>query len=1073
MAGRGQKLAEALRRRREAEQAQAQTPNVPSLPLPQATVPPPLPPSRSASRPASRPQTPLPPVSETGPALPSARVASRAVTPSIPSEATAKPSISASKPSSRPPTPQTGAMGPPPLPTSKSTSGRQTPSSGGTSYVSATSVIKPEPSTVTPSMGRGRAALLAKAKLGSGSPSAIEEKEVKPPLPLKEKMHRDNQSEMSFRSEDFETSSRKGAVVAVSDQLGSMKLKPSQPSAAQSTPSQRSSTPPVSKQIPQEYRGKGGKPFKATANYMQLRQKKDYGIFEYEVKFAPPVDNRDQRFKLVNQQRPLIGPAKSFDGNKLYVPVKFIDTEQTVDSVTASGLAVKITFKYKKQKESGDWDMIYILNNQFNKIMKTLKMVQHNRNHFDPAVAQKIPAYKMEVWPGFVTAVDQFEGGMLLQCDVVSRVVRTETVHDLLAAILKKQGAANLKTEAEKALIGQSALTRYNNRSYQIDDIEWKSSPMTTFTNHLGETMTFYDYYQRNYNLKIKDQQQPLLASRVKKKAHGQEAVETVINLVPELCLMTGLTDAMRADFKVMKEVGNFTRVGPQPRQDKLLTFIKRVRENPEAKAHLEEWGFELCPFTIPLEGRQLEPETLIFGQNKRERVNAKADWGRAATSNPVLSPIPITKWAIFFLDKNTQIVQSFVSCMQQQARKMGLNFAAPKPVKLPNDRTETYLAALKESIVPDAQLMVTVFPQMRSDRYAAVKKLCYVDNPVASQVINLKTISNEKKLASVAQKIALQINCKLGGELWACTTPFKNLMVVGIDVYHDKTSGGKSVAGVITSMNDSLSRYHSKTVIQQQGQEIVNSLTTAFNEGMIKYWEVNNRWPEHIVVFRDGVGDGQLETTAKHEAGQFIRAFQHITEEGQENGSGGHSPLHSHSNGNGNGHANGNGNGKRWSPKMEDNTTMLPSSYSPGFTFVVVQKRINTRILGVLEKAGKKEYENPPPGAIIDHTVTRFKYKDFFLVPQSVNQGTVSPTHFIVVRELGTEFPYREISTPTLSPTDVQKLAYKLTHMYYNWPGTVRVPAPVQYAHKLCDLVGQHIHREPSSNLNDKLYYL
>ena len=87
----------------------------------------------------------------------------------------------------------------------------------------------------------------------------------------------------------------------------------------------------------------------------------------------------------------MIGPAKSFDGNKLYVPVKFIDTEQTVDSVTASGLAVKITFKYKKQKESGDWDMIYILNNQFNKIMKTLKMVQHNRNHFDPAVAQKIP----------------------------------------------------------------------------------------------------------------------------------------------------------------------------------------------------------------------------------------------------------------------------------------------------------------------------------------------------------------------------------------------------------------------------------------------------------------------------------------------------------------------------------------------------------------------------------------------------------------------------------------------------------------------------------------------------------
>ena len=24
------------------------------------------------------------------------------------------------------------------------------------------------------------------------------------------------------------------------------------------------------------------------------------------------------------------------------------------------------------------------------------------------------------------------------------------------------------------------------------------------------------------------------------------------------------------------------------------------------------------------------------------------------------------------------------------------------------------------------------------------------------------------------------------------------------------------------------------------------------------------------------------------------------------------------------------------------------------------------------------------------------------------------------------------------------------MTHMYFNWPGTVRVPAPCQYAHKL-----------------------
>ena len=42
----------------------------------------------------------------------------------------------------------------------------------------------------------------------------------------------------------------------------------------------------------------------------------------------------------------------------------------------------------------------------------------------------------------------------------------------------------------------------------------------------------------------------------------------------------------------------------------------------------------------------------------------------------------------------------------------------------------------------------------------------------------NFKTISNEKKVSSVVQKVALQINCKLGGELWGCEIPTKNLMV-------------------------------------------------------------------------------------------------------------------------------------------------------------------------------------------------------------------------------------------------------------------------------------------------------
>ena len=66
----------------------------------------------------------------------------------------------------------------------------------------------------------------------------------------------------------------------------------------------------------------------------------------------------------------------------------------------------------------------------------------------------------------------------------------------------------------------------------------------------------------------------------------------------------------------------------------------------------------------------------------------------------------------------------------------------------------------------------------------------------------------------------------------------------------------------------------------------------------------------------------------------------------------------------------------------------------------------------------------------------------DFFLVSQKVRQGTVTPTHYTVVHD-----------SSTLKPDHMQRLAYKMTHMYYNWPGTVRVPAPCQVSHMMsCD---------------------
>ena len=101
---------------------------------------------------------------------------------------------------------------------------------------------------------------------------------------------------------------------------------------------------------------------------------------------------------------------------------------------------------------------------------------------------------------------------------------------------------------------------------------------MTTFTLSSGESISFFDYYKKQYGITITDKQQPLLIHRPKVRGIAEVEAERIIKLVPEFCFMTGLTEAMRSDFKIMKEVGSYTRLSPAQRQVSDVTILKRVR---------------------------------------------------------------------------------------------------------------------------------------------------------------------------------------------------------------------------------------------------------------------------------------------------------------------------------------------------------------------------------------------------------------------------------------------------------------------------------------------------------------
>lgn len=306
-------------------------------------------------------------------------------------------------------------------------------------------------------------------------------------------------------------------------------------------------------------------------------------------------------------------------------------------------------------------------------------------------------------------------------------------------------------------------------------------------------------------------------------------------------------------------------------------------------------------------------------------------------------------------------------------------------------------------------QVVVFVFPSARQDLYSAVKKLVCVETPIPSQCIISRTLGNPKRIRAITLKIALQIVCKLGGALWSLHIPCKSWMVIGIDVYHSATGSKQSVCAFVSNLNDTYSRWYS--MVTMQDREISNHLKVCFIKALEKFRECYGSYPDKVVVLRDGVGEGQISHCRDLEVPQF-----------------------------------------------ED--TLKQYELDTKLCFVVIQKRINARIFGL--GSGRQEPFNPPPGTVVDDVITKRHLFDFYLVPQSVGQGTVTPTHYIVVS-----------NTAQIKPDHLQKLAYKLCHLYYNWSGTIRVPAPCQYAHKLAYLVGQHIGKIPSETLNSYLYYL
>ncbi|KAF0289633.1 Piwi-like protein Siwi [Amphibalanus amphitrite] len=292
----------------------------------------------------------------------------------------------------------------------------------------------------------------------------------------------------------------------------------------------------------------------------------------------------------------------------------------------SDGSKVRILIKFTHEVPPMDHQFINIFNiitNQCMSLIGYTKLRKQDREFFDMKQAQSADRGQLEIWPGYGAAVNQFEHNVLMCVSVSHKVLRMDSVLNQLSSI-QRQFPRDARAAAERRLLGCIVMCRHNLRMYKIDEIMWDKTPAAEF-DYKGTRIPLAKYYQEKHNITV-SMDQPLLLSNPKRREMRQGQTEPFW-LVPELCNMTGLSDEMRNNNNLMKELSGFLNMPPQQRAQKLHQFSTRLNSSEDVKSLLSFWGLKFSRELLKVNGRVLPNEKV---KTNRETEARDGSWNDA-----------------------------------------------------------------------------------------------------------------------------------------------------------------------------------------------------------------------------------------------------------------------------------------------------------------------------------------------------------------------------------------------------------------------------------------------------------
>jgi eukaryotic translation initiation factor 2C len=257
-------------------------------------------------------------------------------------------------------------------------------------------------------------------------------------------------------------------------------------------------------------------------------------------------------------------------------------------------------------------------------------------------------------------------------------------------------------------------------------------------------------------------------------------------------------------------------------------------------------------------------------------------------------------------------------------------------------------------STMKDAELVICIVPETK-DAYARIKQVSELKLGILTQCIKSRTFGRMDQ--SCVNNILLKVNAKVNGVNHRIGESNNNksipkllgtnlFMFIGADVTHpspDQTTI-PSLVGVAASSDIDAFQYNCCYRIQGPRVEMIENFGEIVKQHLNVFRQKNqNKLPELILYYRDGVSDGQFDQLRDIELVSMRKACAEIQQ-----------------------------------------------GYKPKISILVVQKRHHTRFFPISDADSDGKNRNVMPGTVVDKEIVDVQKKQFFLVRISVVKNDV-----------------------------------------------------------------------------------